>query len=143
MDTPYHLNFKRVDNSSAEKLYALLKERDHVISHKKMPSYEEHKKFINSNPYLHWYIFSYEETILGSFYIKIDNSIGINMNNPNKNIVEKVINFIYDNFTPQKEIPSKTPDYFYINVADTNDKMKKIIKTLGFFAIQVSFRFKN
>ena len=41
-----------------EFLYELLKEREpHVnISHKTMPTWEEHSKFVQNHPYVDWYI---------------------------------------------------------------------------------------
>ena len=71
-----------------------------------MPTYKKHKNFINSNPYLHWYLVFSKEIVLGSFYKKYDNSIGININNPSLIIVKNIINFTIENFKPQKEIPS-------------------------------------
>ena len=134
------LNFKKVDNSSYDCLFKLLKDRKYNISHKEMPTFKKHKEFINSAPYEHWYIFSAGETILGSFYIKKDNSIGIHLNQPNINIVEKIIIFINKNFKPKKGIPSLIPNYFYVNIADNNDKMKSILKSIGLAPIQVSFK---
>ena len=136
----HDLYFKKVDISSAEILFNLLKEREHSISHKRIPTYKEHKNFINSNPYLHWYVVLSKEIVLGSFYIKNDNSIGININNPSRIIVNNIINFIKENFKPQKEIPSQIPSYFYINVGETNVKMKDVLTSIGLTSIQVSFK---
>ena len=134
------LYFKKVDSSCAEILYNLLKEREHSIIHKRMPTYKEHKNFINSNPYLHWYVVFSKEIVLGSFYIKYDNSIGINVNNPSLIIMKNIINFIVKNFKPQKEIPSQIPSYFYINVGETNVKMKDVLTSIGLSPIQTSFK---
>ena len=47
-----------VRDSDAMFLFDLLKERDSYvnISHKKMPTYASHLKFITSKPYKKWYI---------------------------------------------------------------------------------------
>ena len=71
-----------------------------------MPSLSDHKKFVKKNPYLYWYIFSVGDIAIGTFYIKKDNSIGININNPSILIVKKIFKFIFENFKPEKEIPS-------------------------------------
>ena len=49
---------KSVTNADAEFLFNLLEERDSTanISHKKMPTYNSHIKFIKSKPYSKWYI---------------------------------------------------------------------------------------
>lgn len=138
-----HLNFKKVDSSCTKILYSLLKERIHNISHKELPLYENHINFVNSKPYLHWYIFSIDESVIGSFYIKDDNSIGINIKNPSILIVKEVVSFINKNFQPKDEILSIRPNYFYINTAVTNDKMNKILRELGILPIQISFKLEN
>ena len=50
----------KVNNSKShiDLLFTLLKQRktSNNISHSKIPSYEEHKKFIFSNPYRYWFI---------------------------------------------------------------------------------------
>ena len=138
-----HLSFKKVDSSSTKVLYSLLKERIHNISHKELPPYEKHINFVNSKPYLHWYIFSIDTSVIGSFYIKDDNSIGINIKNPSILIVKEVVSFINKNFQPKDEILSIRPNYFFINTAVTNDKMKKILKELGILPIQISFKLEN
>jgi len=139
----YNLIFKEVDLSCSDILYRLLNQRQNSISHKIMPSLSDHKKFVKKHPYLYWYIFSVGDIAIGTFYIKKDNSIGININNPSILIVKKILKFIFENFKPEKEIPSHTPNYFYINLADTNDKMKKILFKLGFLPIQVSYKIEQ
>ena len=46
-------------------LFDLLKERDSYanISHKKMPTFASHVKFLESKPYKKWYIISIKENI--------------------------------------------------------------------------------
>ena len=60
-------------------LYQLLKERDPRanISHKKMPSYSEHEKFVKSKPYDKWYIIKLKNKKIGSIYLTAQNEIGI------------------------------------------------------------------
>lgn len=49
---------KLVDEKDIRFLYQLLKLRKPLenISHKNMPSYNEHTKFVKSKPYQKWYI---------------------------------------------------------------------------------------
>ena len=60
-------------------LYNLLKEREPLanISHKKMPTYDEHLKFIKSKPYDKWYVVKFGELKIGSVYLTSQNEIGI------------------------------------------------------------------
>ena len=78
------LIFKKVETEDSLTLYDLLKERNYNISHKVLPDFKSHKRFVEKNPYLYWYIFSLNEKAIGTFYIKDDNSIGINTNVPTK-----------------------------------------------------------
>ena len=64
-------------------LYDLLKNKDPNanISHKKMPSYDEHVKFVMSKPYTNWYIIEYEKKNVGAIYLSKQDEIGISVNN--------------------------------------------------------------
>ena len=63
---------------SYEHLYKLLEERDENvnINHGKMPSWEEHVKFVNSHPYQVWYLIETDE-IVGATYLTYLDEIGI------------------------------------------------------------------
>jgi len=63
-----------------EFLYHLLEERPAVanISHKYMPSEQEHRAFMRSQPYLAWYIiYDDEDCWVGSIYITRLREVGI------------------------------------------------------------------
>lgn len=59
-------------------LYQLLEERDPSanISHKAMPSWEDHVRFVESKPYEAWY-FIENATIAGACYLSRQNEIGV------------------------------------------------------------------
>lgn len=69
------------DNDSHIKfLYELLKQRtkEQSISHKVMPTYKDHKRFVISSPYKAWYIIKdYDLYPIGSIYLTHNNEIGI------------------------------------------------------------------
>ena len=73
------IKLKIVSKSDYRFLYNLLKERDSKvnISHKKMPTYNEHLKFIKSRPYRKWYVVKYGGLKIGSVYLTSQNEIGI------------------------------------------------------------------
>ena len=67
-------------------LYEILKERlkypDENISHKSLPSYEEHINFCYSHPYLVWYVIvnaQKNDACIGSVYMSKDFEIGIHI----------------------------------------------------------------
>ena len=64
-------------------LYDLLKNKDPNanISHKKMPSYDEHVEFVMSKPYTNWYIIEYDKKNVGTIYLSKQDEIGISVSN--------------------------------------------------------------
>ena len=75
------IKFERVIGSTEQIriLYDLLISRTHSISHQSLPTYKSHKEFVLSHPYLAWFIIRSYSEIVGSFYLKHDNSIGLNL----------------------------------------------------------------
>jgi RimJ/RimL family protein N-acetyltransferase len=49
------------------------------ISHKKMPTWEEHSAFVASKPYKAWYLIQYEGKWAGAIYLTLMNEIGIHL----------------------------------------------------------------
>ena len=143
MEYSNKLKFEKIQRSDVQILYELLKKREHNISHKNLPDFNIHKSFVESKPYLHWYKFSLREKVIGTFYIKVDNSIGINSTITDKNIVNEIIDYIFTNFSPREAIPSQVPNYFYLNISETNKKLKNIIESLGYIKFQVSYKLTN
>lgn len=63
-------------------LYRLLAERElwQNISHRAMPSWDEHTNFVASQPYKCWFIIeSADETPMGACYVSKQNEIGIHL----------------------------------------------------------------
>ena len=73
------IKLKLISKSDYRFLYNLLKERDSRanISHRKMPTYNEHLKFIRSKPYAKWYIVEFGASKIASVYLTSQNEIGI------------------------------------------------------------------
>ncbi len=121
-------------------LYELLKNRIYVISHSEMPEYDEHTKFVKCHPYYKWYLVKQKKEYFGSFYVKNDNSIGLNLNKIDKDIVISCIDFVKKNFSPKKVINSVVPEYFFINVSASNKELINVMQSLNILPLQVSFR---
>jgi len=79
MNNKISIQLKKVNKSHYRFLYDLLKERDPRIniSHKEMPTYEEHVKFVMSKPYSKWYIIEFKGKMVGTTYLSKNNEIGI------------------------------------------------------------------
>lgn len=112
-------------------LYRLLEERKpyESISHKKMPTLNDHSHFIDSRPYEAWYmIHDMEEAgypVVGAVYLNLDDSIGIG---------------IYDRHKRQgyasaaiKELMNEHPrNTYWANINPNNLKSKDLFTKLGF-----------
>lgn len=67
-------------------LYKLLQERtpEQSISHKRMPTYEEHCEFVKRHPYDAWYLIEDGIHTVGSIYLSRRGEIGIAIFNVHK-----------------------------------------------------------
>lgn len=74
-----NVDLRLVSENDLRFLYELLKERESStnISHRKMPTYNEHMNFVLSKPYSKWYIIYYGRNKVGSIYLSKQNEIGI------------------------------------------------------------------
>ena len=128
------LNLKLVTTSDTKFLFDLLKERDPRanISHKKMPTYEEHIKFIKSKPYSKWYIILTSKQKIGSIYLSKNNEVGIFISKKfqGKNIGNYALNEL------MKKNPRKR---FLANVNPKNKKSASFFKNNDFKLIQYTF----
>ena len=75
------VKLKQVTKNDALFLYELLKNKDPNanISHKKMPSYDEHVEFVMSKPYTNWYVIEYDKKNVGAIYLSKQDEIGISV----------------------------------------------------------------
>lgn len=116
-----------------ETLYKLLLERTpgQAISHKKMPTYGEHKRFVKSCPYKGWYLIWVGPIVVGATYITHANELGIFIFNKYKGngYAQVAINLIMDLY----EGP------FLANINPDNLASRAFFSELGFKMIQVTY----
>ena len=139
-------------SEDAEFLFNLLKERDSRanISHKKMPTFTAHVKFIKSKPYKKWYIVlgqkknstnkesihSFTRTKVASIYLSKNDEIGI--------FVLKKFQGMNIGAFALNELISRNPRNRYLaNVNPTNKKSMKFFKNNNFKLIQYTFELDN
>ena len=137
-----NLEFELVEGGEpqVQALYDLLKCRLHLISHDKLPDYKEHKSFVQSHPYRLWYLIKNPSEYVGSFSVKTDNSIGLNLKYVNDQIVLSFLEFVQENLSPIEPIASVVPNYFYINVASSNIELIFILDKILGRQLQVSYK---
>ena len=132
------IKLKPVTKNDVLFLYDLLKIRDPLanISHKKMPSYDEHVNFILSNPYPIWYIIEYEGKKIGSVYLSKQDEIGISLvdNSLYDKIGKSVIKLLIKN-NPRKRYLAK--------VSPQNKKLQNFFVNNGFIGLEYTYEVKS
>ena len=128
------ISLRIVRDSDSKFLFELLKERDPRanISHKKMPSYDEHLKFVKSKPYTKWYIILKSKDRIGSIYLSKNDEIGIFLSKKyqGKNIGNDALT----------ELIQKNPRERYLaNVNPKNKKSSVFFKNNNFKLIQHTY----
>lgn len=130
------VNLVKVKKSDYKFLYELLKKRDPKsnISHKTMPTYNEHIKFVKSKPYKIWYVIYFGNAKAGSIYLSKQNEIGIFLlkKYQGKNIGQTALRLL------MKKNPQKR---YLANVNPKNCKSIKFWRKNKFRLIQYTYEF--
>ena len=128
------MKLKLVTENDAPFLYDLLKARDSLanISHKKVPSYNEHVNFILSNPYTIWYIIEYEGKKIGSVYLSKHDEIGISLvdNSLYNKIGKSIIKLLIKN-NPRK--------HYLAKVSPRNKKLQNFFVNNDFTGLEYTY----
>ena len=129
-----NIKLKPVTKNDALFLYELLKTKDPIanISHKKMPSYDEHVNFILSNPYAIWYIIEYEGEKIGFVYLSKHDEIGISLvdNSLYDKIGKSIIKLLIKN-NPRK--------HYLAKVSPRNKKLQNFFVNNGFTGLEYTY----
>lgn len=132
------IKLKNVNQSDFRFLYNLLKERnpDMNISHKKMPTYSEHVKFVKSKPYTKWNIIEYGKQKIGTIYLSKNNEIGIFLKKrfQGKNVGQESLE-LFMKINPRKQ--------YLANVSPKNIDSQKFFKKNAFKLIQYTYEFEE
>lgn len=132
------ISFKIITHHDTDFLYELLLERDVKtnISHKIMPSFKQHTKFVMSKPYLSWNTILLNEQKIGSIYLSRINEIGLHLKKDfqDSDLEQKIIS---------KFMKDKKKRRYLINVSPHNRKRTNVIKKLGFNLIQHTYEKLN
>ncbi len=116
-------------------LYGFLSERtpEQSISHKEMPSIEDHIDFVDSEPYLAWYFIVDDFQIVGSVYLTKQREIGIS-------IGEDWRGCGYGS-AAVKMLMERHPGKFLANINPDNDVSIKFFAQFGAKHIQNTYEF--
>ncbi len=127
----YNLKFRLINKSDLKFLFNHLKERDprENISHKKMPTYDEHVKFVLSKPYSKWYIIFERNKKIGSVYLTKADELGLHLKK--EYFRESLLKEILESL--MKSEPNKR---FVFNVSPRNKKFMKFLQKNGYVISQ-------
>ena len=132
------IKLKTVNSKDLKFLYELLKQREpeQNISHKKMPNYNQHVKFVKSKPYSFWSTIIKNEERIGSVYLTVLNEIGISFvkGKNAKGLEEQILKLI------MKCHPRKR---FFINISPKNKKLELVVKKMNFKMIQKTYEIER
>lgn len=115
-------------------LHQLLEERepDANISHKAMPSWDEHVRFVESKPYQAWYFIEDGTQTVGACYLSKQDEIGVFVfkHHQGKNYGPWAIDAIMLKHGKRR---------YLANVSPRNGKSAEIFRNLGFKHIQNTY----
>lgn len=115
-------------------LYALLLEREphQNISHKGMPTVEEHLAFVRSNPYSEWYLVMADDICVGATYLTKQSEIGIF-------IFRRYRGMGYGSRAVLMMAQKHKGERLLANIAPGNEASRRMFEKLGFTLIQNTF----
>jgi RimJ/RimL family protein N-acetyltransferase len=124
----------RLPKTAPRILHKLLQERtpDINISHRRMPTWKEHLRFIASRPYSAWYLIVCGDEQVGAAYLTHLDEIGISILRAHRN----------KGFGPQAVhlLMIKHPrDRYLTNVNPRNSKSIRMFERMGFHLIQHTY----
>lgn len=116
--------------------YTLLKERqpEECISHKQMPTWEQHRAFMLSRPHEAWYWFSAEEGghfyAGGAIYLSKQREIGIGILKAHRRqgLAKQAIT----------ELMRLHPGRFLANINEKNEASISLFRSFGFRSLQIT-----
>lgn len=115
-------------------LYDLLEQREEFqnISHREMPSWDQHCHFVASRPYFNWYLIQTEAGYVGTVYLTRDSEIGIHL-------LESCQGRGWGTQAIEELMRLNPRDCYYANIAPRNIPSQEFFGKLGFHALQVTY----
>lgn len=116
-------------------LYELLRERegreDVNISHRRMPTLEEHQAFVRSAPYLAWYLIGPGPQWRGSIYLSSNREVGVFVfaRHQGRGVARAAV----------EELRREWPGRLLANVNPLNERSRRLFERLGFRLLQVTY----
>lgn len=104
------------------------------ISHREMPTFEQHLEFVRSKPYYLWFIiFVPVHGPIGSINVTERNEIGIVLDPRyrGQGYGKEAVQHLLKVYPPLPAIPSKRPGHFVANINPKNEASIRLFTSLG------------
>lgn len=130
---------------AAEVLWQLLRERplEANISHRGMPSRDEHARFVASHPYRCWYLVQEvaSQRIAGACYLTTQNEVGISILQAfqRRGLARAAVQELLRAHAPLPAIPGVRRGDFIANVAPGNAASHRLFESLGGTVVQHTY----
>lgn len=123
-----------------EALYELMRERSteadqHVnISHRALPPFLEHARFVRSKPYRAWYLVKVDGLVAGSVNLTKLNEVGIVLHPDyrGKGVGKAALKLLLNRHRPLAAIPAHRAGHWLANVHPLNERSIRLFTGLGF-----------
>ena len=134
MNKGNNIKLKKITNSDLRFLYQLLAQRDPIanISHRKMPTYDEHIRFVQSKPYSRWYVIYQKNEKVGSIYLSKQDEIGIFLK-------KEARGFGVGTIAMRLLMKENPRSRFLANISPKNRESAKFFRKNGFTLIQHTY----
>lgn len=129
-----NIRLKLVTKNDIEFLYQFLKKRipNENISHKRIPRFNKHKKFVLSKPYKKWYVILINSEKVGSIYLSNINEIGLHLK-------KKYLLDVFRNKVLQQLIEKNPESRYLVNINPRNKSLIAFYKSKKFKKIQHTY----
>lgn len=134
-------SFERISDGSGHEaaLYRLLQQREHGISHKRLPAFEEHCAFVKAHPYRAWFLVTRRGEVVGAVYLGHDNGVGLMAVGSDREVLAASLSFVIENFQPLPEVKSVRAPRFHVNAAPSDFVLRDVLREAGAVHIQSTF----
>lgn len=143
---PVHDEQGVASDRMVEWLYELLREREDEHQNNisfKLPEFDEHIRFVQSNPYRYWYLIEAPAPmgLVGYISATRRNEIGIVLKRTarRRGYGGAALQQFIDTHKPLPAIPSERSGRWLANINPANEASKALFRSLGFSHIQETF----
>ena len=120
-------------------LYGLLDQRAHGISHRAMPTFEQHREFVLAHPYRAWYLIQVDGKPVGTIYLLRSNNVGVSVAPGAARYLPEAIRQIVRRHKPLPPIKSVRAAGYILNVSPENTELISVLEEMHAELLQLTY----